>query len=99
MSAPPTMQIAIRSELMNNPDGLTRRELSERLGSTIRNIQKVSYRMSDVYIDRWTLNSCGSSWVPVLCLSPNKRTSDAPRPEISTTDYRRKQSGFGWAHV
>ena len=83
----PTRQQAIRECLREHNSGLTRQQLSDKLGIHISNVRKAILGMPDVYVDRWTMGRQGSYQkvycavpVPEDCPHPKDRVYPIPKP-------------------
>ncbi len=83
----PTRQQAIRKMLLQYPYGLTRQELSDKLGIHIANVKKAILGMPDVYVDRWIMGSRGqyqkiycAVFVPEDCPHPEDRVYPNVKP-------------------
>lgn len=83
----PTRQQAIREMLLKHPYGLTRQELSDKLGIHVANIKTAILGMPDVYVDRWMMGErkqykkiyCAVS-VPEDCPHPKDRVYPNTKP-------------------
>lgn len=83
----PTRQQAIRECLRQNHYGLTRQQLSDKLGIHIANVKTAILGMPDVYVDRWSMGKRGSYQkvycavdVPEDCPHPKDRVYPIPKP-------------------
>lgn len=74
----PTRQQAIRKMLLEHPYGLTRQELSDKLGIHVSNIKTAILGMPDVYVDRWMINE-RKQFKKVYCAVPIPE--DCPHPK------------------
>jgi len=83
----PTRQQAIRKMLRQHTYGLTRQELSDKLGIHIANVRTAILGMPDVYVDRWKMGLRGGYQkvycavpVPEDCPHPKDRVYPIPKP-------------------
>jgi predicted ArsR family transcriptional regulator len=83
----PTRQQAIRECLRQHHYGLTRQQLSDKLGIHLANVRTAILGMPDVYVDRWTMGKRGSYQkvycavdVPEDCPHPKDRVYPIPKP-------------------
>lgn len=93
MSAP-TTRLAIRAILEAHPDGLTARQIGEKLGRSESNVIKSVELDERAYIDRWTESPNKPQWIAVWCLQPP--LVNAPKPTVSPRAYRESRES---AHV
>lgn len=82
----PTTRMAIMAILEANPDGLTARQISEKLGRSESNVIKSIELDERAYIDRWTESPNKPQWIAVWCLQPP--LVNAPKPTMSPRKYR-----------
>jgi len=87
----PTRQRAIRKLLLEHIDGLTKRQISEKLGFNLANINTAIKGMPDVYVDRWTMGLRGqyqkvfcTVYVPEDCPHPKDMIYKGGRGKPST---------------
>jgi len=72
---------AIRYLLLQNPDGLTTKQLHEKSGVNAKSLNMSLRSMPDAYIDRWT-SVPKNKYAPVWAIVP--RPEHCPKPMTKT---------------
>jgi hypothetical protein len=69
----------VRRILREHPDGLTTKELAEKMGRELKHLHVTLRAMPDAYIDRWVQLKPQAQWSAVWCVVDVPQ--DCPRPD------------------